>query len=56
MLARWNNNAGIWEVDCERVDDGLTVEQSKAAIAEHPHLREHSDAVVVATESGAALR
>ena len=56
VWAWWNNNAGIWEVDFERLDGGPTVEEFTAAIAQHPSLRDHHQAIAVATEAGAALR
>jgi hypothetical protein len=56
VWAWWNNNAGIWEVDFERLDGGPAVTEFEAAIAQHPHLRDHRQAIAVATEAGAALR
>ena len=56
VWAWWNNNAGIWEADFERLDGGPTVSEFKAAIAGHPRLREHREAIAVATEAGAAIR
>lgn len=56
VWAWWNNNAGTWEVDFERLDEGPTVEQFRAAIADHPTLRDHRQAIAVATEAGAAIR
>jgi hypothetical protein len=56
VWAWWNNNAGIWEVDFERRDGGPTAREFKAAIAEHRNLREHRQAIAVATRAGAALR
>jgi Exonuclease len=56
VWAWWNNNAGIWEVDFERLHSGPTVTDFRAAIAQHPHLRDHRQAIAVATEAGAALR
>jgi hypothetical protein len=49
----WNNNAGIWEVDFERLDGGPAVKELTAAIAGHRYLREHRGAIAVATEAGA---
>jgi len=56
VWAWWNNNAGIWEVDFERLDGGPTAEEFMAAIAQHSSLRDHRQAMAVATEAGAALR
>jgi Exonuclease len=56
VWAWWNNNAGIWEADFERASGGPTVQEFRAAIASHPRLREHREAIAVATEAGAALR
>ncbi len=56
VWAWWNNNAGSWEVDFERVDGGPTVKEFKAAILAHPYLRQHRESIAVATEAGAALR
>ena len=56
VWAWWNNNAGIWEVNFQRLDGGPTVEEFKAAIAQHSSLRDHHQAIAVATEAGAALR
>jgi hypothetical protein len=56
VWAWWNNNAGIWEVDFERLDGGPTADEFKAAIAQHSSLRDHHQAIAVATEAGAALR
>ena len=56
VWAWWNNNAGIWEVDFERLDGGPTITEFTAAIAQHPSLRDHHQAIAVATEAGAALR
>ena len=56
VWAWWNNNAGIWEADFGRLDGGPTVSEFKAAIAGHPRLREHREAIAVATEAGAAIR
>jgi hypothetical protein len=56
VWAWWNNNAGVWEVEFERLDGGPTVKEFKAAIARHRYLRDHCDAIAVATEAGAALR
>ena len=56
VWAWWNNNAGIWEVNFERLDGGPTAEEFTAAIARHLSLRDHHQAIAVATEAGAALR
>lgn len=56
VWAWWNNSTGTWEVDFERRGGGPTVKEFKAAIAEHPSLRQHRAVIAVATQAGAAVR
>jgi len=38
VWAWWNNAAGHWEIDFERVDSAPTVDEVREQIAAHPHL------------------
>jgi len=48
--------SGQWELDFERIPGGPSVADVRAAILAHRYLREHQDAIAVATEAGAAIR
>lgn len=56
VWAWWNNAAGQWEIDYERVDGAPTVKQVRAELAAHTYLARYRNDIAVATDAGAAIR